>query len=296
MPLRWSIPHPAAAKLEPPLVMGILNVTPDSFSDGGLHLATNAAIDHAWQLAREGAHILDVGGESTRPGAKPVEAAAELDRVLPVVRALAAGGYPLPISIDTSKAAVARACLAEGACIVNDVTALRGDPEMAAVARESGAAVCLMHMLGEPRTMQNNPAYKEVVAEVTEFLRERMKFAVEQGIGRERILLDPGIGFGKRLEHNLALLRACGAMSRALDAPFLIAPSRKRFIGELLDSAPPTERLEGTLAAVASAAIEGAEVVRVHDVLSTVKFLRVFQAIRSARFGLPNSGGGGSSA
>jgi len=260
--------------------MGILNVTPDSFSDGGRFATTREAVAHAWEVSEQGADLLDIGGESTRPGSDPVPADEELARVEPVIQDLVRNGYPLPISIDTSKAAVAHACLDAGACILNDVTALRGDPAMPGVVAQSAAALILMHMLGTPRTMQKDPRYDDVVAEVSAFLDERVRFALNQGISRDRILVDPGIGFGKTLEHNLALIGALDRIAAAAGAPVLLGASRKRFLGTLLDDAPPDQRIEGSLAAVAAAAWQGAEVVRVHDVRETVRFLRVLRPIR----------------
>jgi dihydropteroate synthase len=310
--------------------MGVVNVTPDSFSDGGLFLDPEAAIAHGLKLVGEGAAILDVGGESTRPGAEPVAADEELRRVLPVVEGLAAA-WPVAegisatresfaveglgaaeasspmhstISIDTAKASVARAALDAGATLVNDVTALRGDPEMAAVVAQSGAQCCLMHMLGEPRTMQGvggaggagGPRYNDVVDDVKAFLEQRLEFAVAQGIAEQRVLLDPGIGFGKTLEHNLQLLRRLRELT-ALGRPLVVGTSRKSFIGRILADAAPAagegpsaerggaderaevgepvalaepgalaERLPGTIATCVLAYERGASVLRVHDV------------------------------
>ncbi len=261
--------------------MGVVNVTPDSFSDGGLYLDPQAAIAHGRQLAEEGAAILDVGGESTRPGAEPVPAAEELRRVLPVVEGLA--GWC--VSIDTSKASVARAALDAGATLVNDVTALRGDPEMAAVVAQSGAECCLMHMRGEPRTMQQRVgghSYDDVVAEVKAFLEERLAFAVREGVAEERVLLDPGIGFGKTLAHNLELLRRLGELA-ALGRPLVVGTSRKSFLGRLLDEAPPAERLPGTIATCVLAYERGATVLRVHDVAPVRAALAVAAATLGAR-------------
>ena len=210
-------------------LVGVLNVTPDSFSDGGEFADLESAVEHGRRLAYEGAAIVDVGGESTRPGAAPVPAELELARVLPVIEVLAADG--IAVSVDTSKAEVAEAALAAGAVLVNDVTALRGDPGMTAVVAGAGADLCLMHMLGEPRTMQDDPRYDDVVAEVESFLAERAEVAVAAGIPRERIALDPGIGFGKTLAHNLALLRALPRLARL--GPLLLGVSRKRFLGTL---------------------------------------------------------------
>jgi len=259
--------------------MGILNVTPDSFSDGGRYLDPDAAVARAKEMAAEGADIIDIGGESTRPGAEPVGADEELRRVLPVIERL--GGDCPPVSIDTSKAAVARAALAAGASIVNDVTALRGDREMAAVVAESGAGLVLMHMRGEPRTMQKNPRYDDVVGEIGAFFEERLDFARRAGIAPEQIVLDPGIGFGKTLSHNLEILRRLGEFLR-LGRPVLVGPSRKSFIGHILGT-PVEQRLEGTAAAVAAAVLGRASVVRVHDVKEMRRVALVAEAIREGR-------------
>jgi dihydropteroate synthase len=252
--------------------MGVVNVTPDSFSDGGLYLDASAAIARARELAAEGADIVDVGGESTRPGAEPVSAAEELRRVLGVIEGIAAAGADLRISIDTSKAPVARACVDAGATLVNDVTALRGDSQMAALVAESGAECCLMHMRGEPRTMQADPRYDDVVDDVRAFLEERMAHAVREGVREERIMLDPGIGFGKTLAHNLALLARLDELT-SLGRPLVVGTSRKGFIGRILADAAgqtepvaATERLEGTIATNVLAYERGASVFRVHDV------------------------------
>jgi dihydropteroate synthase len=255
-------------------LMGIVNVTPDSFSDGGLFLDTGAAVEHGRRLAGEGAEILDVGGESTRPGAAPVGEQEELRRVIPAIEGLAEKSMPArpQISIDTSKAAVARAALAAGAGLVNDVSALRADPGMAEVVAESGAECCLMHMLGEPRTMQRDPRYDDVVDDVRAFLEERLRFAVDAGIKEERVLLDPGIGFGKTSQHNLELLRRLGELS-ALGRPLVVGTSRKSFLGRLIADAQGAQapvgveqRLPGTLATSVLALERGASVFRVHDV------------------------------
>jgi dihydropteroate synthase len=258
-----------------PAVMGVLNVTPDSFSDGGAFLDPAAALAHAEQMRAEGADLIDVGGESTRPGAVPVPADEELRRVMPVIEALGVEGA-LPISIDTSKAAVARAALGAGATFVNDVTALRGDPEMAAVVGESGADVCLMHMLGEPRTMQDDPRYDDVVADVAAFLEERLAFAVGEGIAEDRVWLDPGIGFGKTLAHNLELLHRLDEIV-ALGRPVVVGVSRKRFIGSVTGK-PEAERVAGTVAANVLAFERGAHMFRVHDVAPTRDALAVTAA------------------
>ncbi|HEV7883491.1 MAG TPA: dihydropteroate synthase, partial [Solirubrobacteraceae bacterium] len=245
-----------------PVVMGVVNVTPDSFSDGGAWLDPGAAIAHGEDLARQGADILDVGGESTRPGAEPVGAEEELRRVLPVLEGLAVAGPRL--SIDTSKAAVAEAALRAGATIVNDVTALRGDPAMAALLAEQQCDVCLMHMLGEPRTMQRDPRYDDVVEDVKAFLSERLEFAVAEGIAAERIWLDPGIGFGKTMAHNLELLRRLHELV-ALGRPIVVGTSRKSFLGTLTGRGVH-ERVPATIATNVLAFAAGARVFRVHDV------------------------------
>jgi dihydropteroate synthase len=255
--------------------MGVVNVTPDSFSDGGLYLDPQAAIAHGVELAEAGAAILDVGGESTRPGAEVVAAAEELRRVLPVVEGLA--GVGAEISIDTSKAIVAEAALDAGAAIVNDVTALRGDPEMAALCADRGATVILMHMAGSPRTMQDDPSYDDVVVEVRAFLADRLRVATAAGVAEERIWLDPGIGFGKTAEHNLELLRRLPELGE-LGRPLVIGTSRKSFIGGL-DGSTADERLGGTIASSLLAAVAGAEVLRVHDVAELGQALSVATAI-----------------
>ncbi|HYH53750.1 MAG TPA: dihydropteroate synthase [Solirubrobacterales bacterium] len=256
-------------------LMGVVNVTPDSFSDGGLYLDPEAAIAHGRELAAAGAAILDVGGESTRPGAEAVGAEEELRRVVPVIWGLA--DLDCRISVDTSKANVAEAALDAGAEIVNDVTALRGDPAMAALCAERGATVVLMHMLGDPRTMQDDPRYDDVVAEVKAFLAQRLESATAAGIAEERIWLDPGIGFGKTREHNMELLRRLGEL-RDLGRPLLIGTSRKSFIGGV-DGSAADERLGGTIASSIIAAAEGAEILRVHDVAEMRQALAVATAI-----------------
>jgi dihydropteroate synthase len=254
-------------------LMGVVNVTPDSFSDGGLYLQPEAAIAHGEELLAAGADILDVGGESTRPGAEPVAEAEELRRVLPVLEGLAGA----TISIDTSKAAVAAAALDAGATIVNDVTALGGDPNMAALWADRGATVVLMHMRGRPRTMQDNPVYDDVVATVREFLLARIEFALAAGIARQRIWIDPGIGFGKTLEHNLELLRRLGELAE-LGQPLVVGTTRQNFIGRL-DGSPARERLGGTIASTVFAAAAGADVLRVHDVAEVGQALTLTDAV-----------------
>jgi dihydropteroate synthase len=264
-----------------PIVMGVVNVTPDSFSDGGAWLDAGSAIAHGLELVEQGAQILDVGGESTRPGAEPVSEAEELRRVVPVVEELA--GARARLSVDTSKAAVAAAALAAGATIVNDVTALRGDPTMAALVAERGCDVCLMHMLGEPRTMQRNPTYGDVVADVKAFLAARLEFAVAQGIAEERIWLDPGIGFGKTIDHNLELLRRLDELVD-LGRPLVIGTSRKAFLGTITGRHDPRDRIAATIATNVLALARGARIFRVHDVAEARDALAVAAATLRGRW------------
>lgn len=256
--------------------MGVVNVTPDSFSDGGLYVEPERAIAHGRELTEAGAAILDVGGESTRPGAEPVAVEEELARVVPVVEGLATADSP-PISVDTSKRVVAGAALSAGAEIVNDVTSFRGDPEMAALCAEREATVILMHMAGSPRTMQDAPAYGDVVDEVRAFLAERVEVALAAGIDESRIWLDPGIGFGKTAAHNHELLRRLGEL-RELGRPLVIGTSRKSFLGAA-DGSGTNDRLGGTIASSVLAAAEGADVLRVHDVAEVGQALAVATAI-----------------
>jgi dihydropteroate synthase len=259
--------------------MGVLNVTPDSFSDGGLFVDPVTAIDHGRRLVEEGAALVDVGGESTRPGAAPVSLEEELERVERVLEGL--GG--LPLSIDTAKAGVARRALELGAVLVNDVTALRGDPDMAAVVVDGDAFVCLMHMQGEPRTMQVAPHYDDVVSDVLAFLEERIAFAVEQGVGEERICVDPGIGFGKTPDQNLELLRRLDELS-TLGRPVLVGVSRKSTLGRITGDASATRgTLAGSLAAAVTAFERGASMIRAHDVRETVEALAVAAAVERGR-------------
>jgi dihydropteroate synthase len=268
-------------------VMGVVNVTPDSFSDGGRYLDHDAAVRHALELQAEGAAILDIGGESTRPGAEPVAAATERDRVVPVIEALSQSGCTAQISIDTSKAEVADAALAAGATLVNDVTALRGDPELAGVAAARGADVCLMHMRGEPRTMQRDPHYGDVVAEVGEFLAGRIAAAIAAGIARERILVDPGIGFGKTVAHNLELLARLEELT-ALGPPVVVGTSRKSFLGQITGQ-EVHGRLPGTIATNVLAMERGARVFRVHDVRPVRDALEVALATVGAAWPRPSA-------
>lgn len=257
-------------------IMGILNVTPDSFSDGGRYLDANRAIDYAHQMIEDGADIIDIGGESSRPGALPVSTDEELTRVLPVIDALAKGTDAF-ISIDTYKSPVARNALQVGAHIVNDITAL-DDADMAGVVARMGAGLILMHMKGVPRTMQHSPVYQDLISEILTFLRNRIDKAQAEGVCPDRIMIDPGIGFGKTAEHNLEILRSLNAF-RSLDKPILIGTSRKAFIGKILNLPNPDDRLEGTAATVAWAIAHGADVVRVHDVKAICKIAQMTDAI-----------------
>ena len=261
-----------------PLVMGILNVTPDSFSDGGMHADADSAVEHGRKMLRDGADIIDVGGESSRPGAEPVSAEEETRRIIPVIRALAADGAT--ISVDTYKSRVAREAIAAGATIINDITAMTGDPQMAEVAAESKAGVVLMHMQGTPRTMQIAPAYTDVVEEVATWLEQRIKYAVERGIRAEAIALDPGIGFGKTVEHNLSLLAGLRRFA-AIGRPVVIGVSRKSFLGRLTGQ-PVERRTAASVAAAVMAIANGADILRVHDVEETRDAVRVATAIISA--------------
>jgi dihydropteroate synthase len=245
-------------------IMGVVNVTPDSFSDGGLFLDTDDAVRHALELAAEGADILDVGGESTRPGSEPVSEEEERRRVVPVLERVAAARAGVQLSIDTSKRTVAGAALDAGATYVNDVTAFRADPGMAGLVAEREVECCLMHMLGEPRTMQEDPRYEDVVSDVKAFLEERLAFAVAEGVPEERVMLDPGIGFGKTLEHNLELLRRLDEIV-ALGRPIVVGTSRKSFLGRITGR-EVGERLPGTIATNVLALERGASVFRVHEV------------------------------
>jgi dihydropteroate synthase len=255
--------------------MGILNVTPDSFSDGGRYRQRDQALRHAEAMVAAGAAIIDVGGESTRPGAAAVGESEELDRVIPVVEALA-DASSLPISIDTTKAAVMREAVAAGAGMINDVRALREEGALEAAA-ECGVPICLMHMQGEPRTMQQSPVYDDVAGEVESFLADRRDTAVAAGIAPQQLLYDPGFGFGKSLQHNLALARSLTRLARL--GPLLVGVSRKSMIGALLNDAPVEERLPGSLALALWARLQGARLIRVHDVAETVAALRVIEAV-----------------
>lgn len=276
----WKCRNKALPWGEKTRVVAIVNVTPDSFSDGGRFLDAEKALNHARQLIAEGAHMLDIGGESTRPGAESVPAEREIERTLPLIQALRRESE-IPITIDTSKAEVARAALEAGADGVNDVTAFTGDPAMAETVANFQAGVVLMHMQGSPRTMQKNPHYKDVVVEISQYLLERARAAEAAGIDRQCIALDPGIGFGKTLDHNLEILANLEPLA-ALGYPLYIGASRKSFIGHLQGEPEPKNRLEGSLAVAVAAALHGAQLLRVHDVAATCRALAVADAIKRA--------------
>lgn len=261
-------------------VMGILNITPDSFSDGGSYDGVEDAVKRAHEMIEEGAHIIDIGGESSRPGADYVPEKEELERVLPVIKRLVEE-VDIPISIDTYKAGVAKACIEAGAHIVNDISGFKGDPDMANTVAKLGVPCILMHMRGNSKTMQNNPTYVNLMLELKKELQESIDIALNAGVLRENIILDPGIGFGKNFNHNLELLNKLKELEE-VGYPILMGASRKRFIGEILDAAPE-ERLEGSLAVAVVSAREGANILRVHDVAETVKVLKVTDAIKNMK-------------
>ncbi len=273
---RWRLRNAEFQLGRRPLLMGILNVTPDSFSDGGAWLDPARAVEHAWRLAEQGADLLDVGGESTRPFSEPVPAEEELRRVLPVLKRLQAESYPVPISIDTSKAQVARAAIEHGAQLINDVTGLEGDPAMLPLAAETGVGVCAMHMQGTPQTMQIAPRYDDVVRDVAEYLRRRRDALIQAGIPSEKIALDPGIGFGKTHQHNLALLQNAWRLLR-LGCVVLVGHSRKGFIGHVLGDSD-RDRTQGTVGVSLALAAQGVQVLRVHDVQAVNEALLLFDA------------------
>lgn len=279
----WQLRDRTVTPGAPPLLMGIVNVTPDSFSDGGHFLDADAAVAHALRLIEQGADLLDIGGESTRPGSLPVPLDEELSRVLPVIRRLAAQ-TAVPLSVDTSKAEVARQALEAGAHIVNDITALRGDPAMPDLVRRYRAGVILMHMQGTPATMQAEPRYHDVVAEVADFLQARLQACLDLGIAASQVVLDPGIGFGKTTEHNLRLLAHLEELQR-LGRPVCLGVSRKGFLGKVLGR-PLEQRLAGSLAAASHALVGGtAQIVRVHDVAETRDVVVLLQALREYEVG-----------
>jgi dihydropteroate synthase len=275
------IPHPSSLLRSPaPAVMAILNVTPDSFSDGGVHFDRTVAIDAALRMEQDGAAIVDVGGESTRPGSNAITIDEELERVIPVIEGIRKRS-DVPISIDTRKAAVARAALGAGANVINDVSALRHDPDMRTLAAKAGVPLILMHMRGEPRTMQDNPRYDEVVSDVARELATWRDEAIAAGVDASNIFIDPGIGFGKTFDHNLELLARCEELARV--GPVVIGASRKAFVGHLTGQPGGAPRMSGSLAAVAAAHRGRAAIVRVHDVRATVDFLKVLNAIEEKR-------------
>jgi len=275
----WKCRSRTLALGERTLVMGILNVTPDSFSDGGDFLDPDTAVAHALEMVAQGADIIDIGGESTRPGAAPVSEAEEIRRTVPIIARIRAQS-DIPLSIDTMKAGVAAEAIAAGADIINDVSALEAEDRMVEVAAQNRAGVILMHMKGTPRTMQDNPVYENVVEDVCNYLRSRIDFAEQHGVARDRIIIDPGIGFGKTLEHNLVLLRELPALS-ALNVPLLVGASRKRFIGLITSRENPEDRRAGSLGAAAWAVANGAHILRVHDVLDTCDVCRMLDTFIS---------------
>lgn len=283
--MQWTLRHGGVDFSATPVVMGVLNVTPDSFSDGGLYADTDAAKRQADDMIAEGAGIIDVGPESTRPGAAPVSVDEQIGRIRPVLRGIRRTHPEIPISIDTRSADVAAEAIELGADIINDVSALRGDAGMAALAAKTDTPIVLMHMRGEPKTMQgaeNGIVYQDVVGEITAFLTERVAFAESAGIRRERVAIDPGIGFGKTAGHNLEIIRRLEEFV-ALGFPVVLGVSRKRFIGELLDEPDPQQRLPGSVACAIAAVLAGVHVIRVHDVAETVEAVRVAAVARKAK-------------
>jgi dihydropteroate synthase len=278
--INWALRGRTLTVGDRPLIMGIVNVTPDSFSDGGAHAEVDAAVAHGIRLAEEGADIIDIGGESTRPGAEPVSVEAELQRTLPVVTALAAA-TPAVLSIDTTKAEVAGQAVAAGAGIINDVSALTQDPQMVEVAARTGAGVILMHMQGTPRTMQDAPQYAEVVAEVKAYLADRLAAVTGAGVAPEAVAVDPGIGFGKTVDHNLALIAGVPVLAE-LGRPVVVGLSRKRFLGALTGR-EVADRLPASLAGLVAGVLGGAHVMRVHDVAASVDAARIAVAVKEAQ-------------
>lgn len=258
-------------------IMGILNVTPDSFSDGGIYFDKARAVERAFRMAEEGADIIDIGGQSTRPGSEPVPVEEELKRTIPVIEALK-GRLGIPVSIDTYRAEVAKRAVEAGADMINDISGLMFDPEMAHAVAKAGVPVVIMHIKGTPKDMQANPVYEALIPEVMDYLREGIRLAVSAGVKEDMIVVDPGIGFGKTFEHNLEILNRLGDFT-LLGKPILVGVSRKAFIGKILGDAPPSERLEGTLAAVSIAVLNGANIVRVHDVREVSKAVKVADAV-----------------
>jgi dihydropteroate synthase len=258
-------------------VMGILNVTPDSFSDGGLHFNTSRAVDHALRMTEDGADIIDIGGESTRPGSEPVELEEELRRTIPVIEALA-GRINLPLSIDTYKSEVAVKALEAGASLVNDISGLRFDPKMPEIVSKFRVPVVIMHVQGTPKNMQSAPSYEALIPEITDYFREGIRIALDAGIAEDMIILDPGIGFGKTFDQNLEIINRLAEFT-LLEKPLLIGPSRKAFLGKILDDAPAAGRLEGTAAVTAISVMNGANIIRAHDVREMAKVVKVADAV-----------------
>lgn len=265
-------------------IMGILNITPDSFSDGGLHFDKSKAVDHALRMADEGADIIDIGGESTRPGSDPVPLKEELRRTIPVIEALS-DKINIPVSIDTYKSEVASRALDAGASMVNDISGLRFDPEMPKLVSKYNVPVVIMHIKGRPKGMQDNPVYEALIPEIMDYFRISIRLAIKFGIAEDMIILDPGIGFGKTFDHNLEILNNLQEFT-FLEKPILLGPSRKAFIGKILDEAPAGERLEGTAAAVAISIMKGANIIRAHDVKEMAKVVKVADAIKRERIEL----------
>jgi dihydropteroate synthase len=281
--MNWNLARRSLTYGERTLIMGVLNVTPDSFSDGGQFFSADLAVAHAEQMIAEGADIIDIGGESTRPGSEFVSAEEELSRVIPVIERLTAK-VTIPISIDTTKASVARAALSAGAEIVNDISGLRFEPALADVVAKAKAGLVLMHSRGTPKDMQQFPPVDDIVSEVTSALQKSLELAAEHGVAPGSIAIDPGIGFGKTVQQNLEIIAKLDRLTRAFtDLPILIGTSRKSFIGKLLDGAPADERLKGSIASVVAAVLNGAHILRVHDVKATVEASRVVDAIRQIR-------------
>lgn len=258
--------------------MGILNVTPDSFSDSGLYLSKNRAVEHALEMQDEGADIIDIGGESTRPGAEAVYIKEEIKRVVPVIEELVKK-IKIPISIDTYKSAVAKAALSAGASIINDISGLRFDPKMPGLVAQHQVPVVIMHIKGTPKNMQKTPTYKALIPEIMDYLREGIEIAQRAGAAEDKIIIDPGIGFGKTVEHNLEIIKRLNELT-GFEKPILLGPSRKSFIGKTLGDLPVTERLEGTTAAVAIGIFNGANIIRVHDVKAMVRVARIADGIK----------------
>jgi len=259
-------------------IMGVLNVTPDSFSDGGIYFDKASAIERAYQMVEEGADIIDIGGESTRPGSEPVTLEEELRRTIPVIEPLV-NKIRVPLSIDTYKSEVAKRALDAGASMVNDISGLRFDHKMPEVVSEHKVPIVIMHIKGRPRDMQDNPVYEALIPEIMDYLREGIEKAKQSGISEDKIIIDPGIGFGKTFDHNLEIINKLHELT-LLEKPILIGPSRKAFLGKILGNAPVTERLEGTAAAVAISILNGANIIRVHDVKEMVKVAKVVDAIK----------------